>query len=103
MRCSRIKQHNCRSVIDEKHTNDHIWSFLGFLHCDVIDLPVNIVQPSNKRNRISSTGRRRGGTQLSEEGGCMDWGIGSQSDLSPHKRSTSIHPEIAAEQDGTQV
>jgi hypothetical protein len=33
----------------------------------------------------------------------MDWGIGSQSDLSPHKRSTSIHPEIAAEQDGTQV
>jgi hypothetical protein len=61
MRCSRIKQHNCRSVIDEKHTNDHIWSFLGFLHYDVIDLPVNIVQPSSKRNRISSTGRRRGG------------------------------------------
>jgi hypothetical protein len=24
MRCSRIKQHNCRSVIDEKHTNDHV-------------------------------------------------------------------------------
>jgi hypothetical protein len=22
----------------------------------------------------------------------MDWGIGWQSDLAPHKRSTSIHP-----------
>jgi hypothetical protein len=61
MRCSRIKQHNCRSVIDEKHINDHIWSFLGFLHCDMVDLPMNIVLPSSNRNRISSTGRGRGG------------------------------------------
>jgi hypothetical protein len=61
MRCSRIKQHNCRSVIDEKHTNDHVWSFLGFLHCDMIDLPMNIVLPSSNRNGISSKGRRRGG------------------------------------------
>jgi hypothetical protein len=61
MRCSRIKQHNCRSVIDEKYTNDHVWSFLGFLHCDMIDLPVNIVLPSNNWNRISSTIRCRGG------------------------------------------
>jgi hypothetical protein len=61
MRCSRIKQHNYRSVIDEKYTNDHVWSFLGFLHCDEIDLPTNIVLPSSNRNIISSTGRRRGG------------------------------------------
>jgi hypothetical protein len=52
---------NCRSVIDEKHTNDHIWSFLGFLHCDVIDLSTNIVLSSSNRNRISPTGRCRGG------------------------------------------
>jgi hypothetical protein len=61
MQCSRIKQHNCRSVIDEKCTNDHVWSFLGFLHCDVIDLSTNIVLSSNNRNRISPTGRCKGG------------------------------------------
>jgi hypothetical protein len=59
--CSRIKQHNCRSVVDEKHTNDHIWSFLGFLHCNMIDLAAIIVLLGNNRNRISSIGRRRGG------------------------------------------
>jgi hypothetical protein len=58
MQCSRIKQHNCRSVINEKHTNDHVWSFLGFLHYDMIDHPVNIVLPSINRNRISFMGRR---------------------------------------------
>jgi hypothetical protein len=61
MRCSGIKQHNCRSVIDEKHTNDHVWSFLGFLHCNMISLPANIVLPSRNKYRISSTGRRKGG------------------------------------------
>jgi hypothetical protein len=61
MRCFRIKQHNYRSVIDEKHTNDHVWSFLGFLHCDVIDLPANIVLSSSNRNIISPMGRCRGG------------------------------------------
>jgi hypothetical protein len=61
MRCSKIKQHNCRSVIDEKRTNDHIWSFLGFLHCDVINLLVNIVLSRSNRGRISPMGRRRGG------------------------------------------
>jgi hypothetical protein len=60
MRCSRIKQNNCRSVIDEKCTNDHVWSFLGFLHCDVIDLSMNIILSSSNRNRIGPTGRRRG-------------------------------------------
>jgi hypothetical protein len=61
MRCSRIKQHNCRKVIDGKHTNDHIWSFLGFLNHDMIDLSANIVLPSSNRNRICPTGRCRGG------------------------------------------
>jgi hypothetical protein len=58
MRCSIIKQHNYRSVIDEKRTNDHAWSFL---HCDVIDLSVNIVLSSSNKNKISRMGRRRGG------------------------------------------
>jgi hypothetical protein len=61
MRCSRIKQHNCRSVVDEKCTNDHVRSFLGFLHCDMIDLSVDIVLPSSNRNRISPTSRCGGG------------------------------------------
>jgi hypothetical protein len=29
-----------RGVINKKHTNDHVWSFLGFLHNDMIDLPM---------------------------------------------------------------
>jgi hypothetical protein len=58
MRCSRIKQHNCISVVDKKRTHDHVWRFL---HCDMIDLSVNIVMSSSNRNRISPTGRHRGG------------------------------------------
>jgi hypothetical protein len=61
MQCSRIKKHNSRSVVDEKHTNDHVWSFLGFLHYDMIHLPMNIVLPASNWNRISSMGWRRGG------------------------------------------
>jgi hypothetical protein len=64
MRCSLIKQHNCRSVIEEKHTNDHVWNILGFLHCGMIDLPMNIILLGSNRNRISSMGRRRGGTTV---------------------------------------
>jgi hypothetical protein len=26
----------------------------------------------------------------------MDWGIGFQSDLAPHKRSTSVHPVMGS-------
>jgi hypothetical protein len=47
--------------LTKKYTNDHVWSFLGFLHCNVIDLSVNIVLSSSNRNRISPTGSRRGG------------------------------------------
>jgi hypothetical protein len=28
----------------------------------------------------------------------MDWGIGGQSDLAPHKHSTSVHPVMGSEQ-----
>jgi hypothetical protein len=45
MQCSRIKQHYCRSVVDEKHTNENIRSFLRFFH--------------SNRNRVGSTGRGR--------------------------------------------
>jgi hypothetical protein len=55
MRCSRIKQHNCRSVVDEKHTNDHIWNFLGFLHSNMVDSSMSIVLLASNRNRVGST------------------------------------------------
>jgi hypothetical protein len=45
MQCSRIKQHYCRSVVDEKHTNENIRSFLRFFH--------------SNRNRVGSMGRGR--------------------------------------------
>jgi hypothetical protein len=60
MRYSRIKQHNCRSVIDEKHTNDNIRSFLGFLHINIVDSPKSIILLGGNRNRVGSTGRHRG-------------------------------------------
>jgi hypothetical protein len=59
MRCSRIKQHNCRSVVDEKHTNDNIKSFLRFLHGHMIDSPMGVVLLGSNRNRVGSTGRGR--------------------------------------------
>jgi hypothetical protein len=52
MRCSRIKQHNHKSVIDEKHTNDHVWSFL---HCGMIDSSTVIVLLGSNWNRVGST------------------------------------------------
>jgi hypothetical protein len=58
MRCSRIKQHNYRSVIDKKHTNDNIQSFLGFLHSNMVDPPTSIVL--SNRNKVGSIGRCRG-------------------------------------------
>jgi hypothetical protein len=44
----------------KKHTNDHIQSFLGFLHNNMIDLHANIVLLGSNRNIISSMGRCRG-------------------------------------------
>jgi hypothetical protein len=59
MRCPRIKQHNYRSVIDEKHTNDNSMSFLCFLHSNMVDSPTSVVLLGNNRNRVGSTGRGR--------------------------------------------
>jgi hypothetical protein len=57
MRCSRIEHHYCRSVIDEKHTNDSIRSFLLFFHSHVIDSPMGVVLLGSNRNRVGSTSR----------------------------------------------
>jgi hypothetical protein len=57
LRCSRIKQHYCRSVVDDKHTNDNIRSFLRFFHSHVIDSPTGVVLLGSNRNRVGSTGR----------------------------------------------
>jgi hypothetical protein len=59
MRCSRIKQHNYRTVIDEKHTNDNIRSFLRFFHDHMIDSPIGVVLLGSKRNRVGSMGGDR--------------------------------------------
>jgi hypothetical protein len=55
MRCSRIKQHNYRSVIDKKQTNDHVRSFLDLLHSNMVDSPTSIVLLGSNRNRDGST------------------------------------------------
>jgi hypothetical protein len=60
MRCSRIKQHNCRSVVDEKHTNDNISSILRFFHDHMIDSPLGVVLLDSNRNRVGSMGRGSG-------------------------------------------
>jgi hypothetical protein len=59
MQCSRIEQHCCRSVVDEKHTNDNIRSFLRFFHSHMIDSPTGVVLLDSTRNRVGSTGRGR--------------------------------------------
>jgi hypothetical protein len=53
------KQHNCRSAIDEKYTNDHMRSFLRFFHSHMIDSPMGIVLLGSNRNIVGSTGRGR--------------------------------------------
>jgi hypothetical protein len=58
-RCSRIEQYYCRSVVDEKHTNDNIRSFLRFFHNHMIDSPTSVVLLGSDRNRVGSTGRCR--------------------------------------------
>jgi hypothetical protein len=59
MQCSRIKQHNCRSIIDEKHTNDNIRSFLCFFHDHMIDSPTGVVLLGSNMNKVGTTGRGR--------------------------------------------
>jgi hypothetical protein len=59
LRCSKIKQHNYKSVIDEKHTNDHVWSLLGFFYNNMANSPMSIVLLGSNRNRVGSTDRGR--------------------------------------------
>jgi hypothetical protein len=59
MQCSKIKQHNCRSVIDEKYTNDNIKCFLRFFHDHMIDSLTRVVLLGSNRNRVGSMGRGR--------------------------------------------
>jgi hypothetical protein len=46
-------------ALTKKHTKDNIWSFLGFLHSNMIDSPSSIVLLGGNRNRVGSTGRGR--------------------------------------------
>jgi hypothetical protein len=59
MRCSRIKQHNCRSVIDENHTNDNIKNFLRFFHGNMVDSPTSVVLLGSNKGRVGSMGSGR--------------------------------------------
>jgi hypothetical protein len=59
MRCSIMEQHYCRSVIDEKHTNDNIRSFLCSSHSQMIDSAMGVVLLGSNRNRVGYTGRGR--------------------------------------------
>ena len=43
MRCSGIKQHSSRGVVDRKHTQYHIWGFLGFFGVHVVEAAVAVV------------------------------------------------------------
>jgi hypothetical protein len=56
---SRIEQHYCRSVIDEKHNNDNIRSFLHFFHNHMIDSLTGVVLLDSNRTKVGSMGRGR--------------------------------------------
>jgi hypothetical protein len=59
MRCSRIEQHYCRSIVDEKYTNDNIRSFPRFFHSHMIDSPTCVVLLGSNMNIVGSMGRGR--------------------------------------------
>jgi hypothetical protein len=59
IRCSRIEQHYYRSVVDEKHIDDNIRSFLRFFHNHMIHSPTGVVLLGSNRNGVGSTGRGR--------------------------------------------
>ena len=43
MRCSGIKQHSGRDVVDRKHTQYNFWCFLGFFGVHVVEAAVAVV------------------------------------------------------------
>jgi hypothetical protein len=57
MRGSRIKQHNCNNGVDEKHTKENIWSFLGLLHSNMVDSSSSVVLLGSHRYGVGFTGR----------------------------------------------
>jgi hypothetical protein len=59
MRCYRIERHYSRSVVDEKHKNDNMRSFMRFFHSHMIDSPTGVVLLGSNRNRVGSMGRGR--------------------------------------------
>jgi hypothetical protein len=59
MQGSRMKQHSYKSVVDEKHTNDNIRSFLCFFHGNIIDSPMSVVLLGSNKNRVGAMGRGR--------------------------------------------
>jgi hypothetical protein len=59
MGCSRIEHHYYISVIDEKHNNGNIRSFLRFFHSHMIDSLTGVILLGSNRNRVDSTGRGR--------------------------------------------
>jgi hypothetical protein len=93
MQCSRIKQRNNRSVVNEKHTNDHVRSFLGFLHSNMVDLPMNIVLLDSNRNIIGSTGRgRRSCSSLISTGAWIRASV-SETTLLPIRKTPPFSPQ----------
>jgi hypothetical protein len=59
--CDASKSNSTTAEVSlmKKHTNDHVQSFLGFLHNNMVDLPMNIVLLGSNRNRVGSTSRGR--------------------------------------------
>jgi hypothetical protein len=80
MRCFRIKQHYYRSIIDEKHTNDNIRSFMCFFHSHMIDSPTGVVLLGSNRNKVGSKGRgKRSYTRLINSSAWLGASIGVRS------------------------
>ena len=43
MRCSGIKQHSGRDVVDREHTQYNIWCFLGFFGVHVVEAAIAVI------------------------------------------------------------
>jgi hypothetical protein len=54
--CDSLESNN-KSGVDEKHTKDNIWSFLNFLHNNMIDSSSIVVLLGDNRNEVGTTGR----------------------------------------------
>jgi hypothetical protein len=78
-------------VIGKKYTNDHVWSFLGFLHSNMVDTPMSIVLLGSNRNRVGSTsGGRCSSSRLISTGAQIGASVGVMSLV-----STVVAPMIS--------